>query len=294
MADFYELIGMIQKEYPQIFAILSKPGILDVALQIVQAEIDQRPWTANQIEAALQATSYYQTTNQAGRTWDVQNALDPASARSAQDARAKEIGDFMQQAGLMVTPDEAKYLAGVSLSNGDTAEVWQYNILHSQYGQDRLSVSMPAANQVEQIAAQYGIPLSDQSVTAWAQKLILGEVTLDNFDAYAKEQAKSLYPSLSDAIDAGITVRQYADPYAQIAARELGINPNDFNLADPKWSAPLTQIDPSSGARTAMTLQSWQSHIRSDPTYGYDTTTGARDQAAQFATNLAQQFGAQG
>lgn len=293
MADFFDLIALIQKDHPDIFAILSKPGVLEVALQIVQAEIDHTPWSADQIDAALHATPYYQSTPKAGRTFDTLQALDPATARSQQEQRADQMQAWASSNGMNLSRDAALFTAGVSLSSGFTDQQWQQDIIRNQYSQIA-SNRMPIDQQLHAAAAQYGVPVSPLTNLDWAGQIMTGQTTMDAFDAYLREQAKSLYPALADAIDAGITVRQYADPYAQIASRELGINPADFDLSDQKWSAPLNQIDPQTGARTAMTLSSWQSHIRSDPIYGYDTTTGARDQAAQFATSLAQQFGAMG
>jgi hypothetical protein len=110
---------------------------------------------------------------------------------------------------------------------------------------------------------------------------------------YAIEQAKSLFPGLTAALDAGQTVDQYADPYKQIATQELNVNPADIQWTDPKWMKALNQVDPKTGARTSMSLDQWLSTLRTDPTYGYDQTNKAGQQAAQLATQLSQRFGAQ-
>lgn len=295
MADFYDLVRQIQSEYPAIFALLNKPGVFDAALRIVEAEQPgNTPMTAAQITATLQATPYYQSTPQAGRDFDTKTALDPASARQMADDRAQQMLAWARANGLNLSPDQANYASWSTLQKGyTTPEQWQRDIMTNIYAQTATN-QMPVVDELHQQAAQYGVPLGDLTKLDWARQIISGGATIDSFDSYLREQAKSLYPSLAGAIDAGVTVRQYADPYAQIASKELNINPNDFDLTDPKWSAPLNQIDPKTGARTAMTLAAWQSEVRKNPVYGYDTTTGARDQAAQFATQLAQEFGAQG
>jgi hypothetical protein len=128
----------------------------------------------------------------------------------------------------------------------------------------------------------------------WATKLASGAVDQAAITGYAQEQAKSLFPGLADAISRGVTVRQYADPYLQIANQELGINTSTVSLTDPKWMKAINTIDPKTGARTSMNLSDWTSLVRSDPTYGYDKTTQASSQAADFAGRLGQMMGATG
>jgi hypothetical protein len=108
------------------------------------------------------------------------------------------------------------------------------------------------------------------------------------------EQAKSLFPGLTSALDQGVTVRQYAEPYLQIAQQELGTNINAISLTDPKWNAAVNQIDPKTGQRVSMNLSDWTSKIRSDSQYGYDTTEQARTRAAQLSTQLTNMMGAIG
>jgi hypothetical protein len=80
--------------------------------------------------------------------------------------------------------------------------------------------------------------------------------------------------------------------YLQIAQQELGVNPSDISLTDAKWMKALNQVDPKTGQRAAMSLDSWLSTIRSDAAYGYDKTSKARGDATTLAAQLQQRFGA--
>lgn len=296
--DFFGFLQLIHDEMPGIFAVIQQPGILQVALNIINARKAGAPLTQQQIQDQYQNTDFYKNTPEQGRQWYIALATDPASANQLKEQRAQQITNWLSQQGLPVSQDEANTIAGISLARGYDTSGWQHDILNSPFYTSLLERSThgasPIGDDLDKAARDMGIPISPLTRLDWQRKIALGEVDMNTFQSYLTEQAKSLYPGLADAIDAGVTVRQYADPYAQIASKELGINPADFDLTDPKWSTALQQKDPKTGANTAMTLQSWQSHIRSDPTYGFDQTTGARDQAAQFATRLAQQFGAMG
>lgn len=155
-----------------------------------------------------------------------------------------------------------------------------------------------ANRQVEERAAQYkamlgdyAVDLADVTVQQWALKTLSGEVPEQGFADYLREQAKSLFPSLSAAIDAGITVRQYADPYVQRASKMLEVAPDSIDFTQERWRRALVKIDPTTGKRTAMDLSEWENLLRTDPSYGWDRTNQARSQAAELAAQLERTFG---
>ena len=144
---------------------------------------------------------------------------------------------------------------------------------------------------VKQIASSYAVPIDDASAYKWALDIQSGAADQAGVTNWAKEQAKSLFPSLGAALDSGLTVDQYAAPYRSIAAQELNINPDTVQWSDPKWQAALSQIDPKTGVRTSMSLDDWTRKLRSDPVYGFDQTQGAKNQAVDFATKIGQALG---
>jgi len=148
----------------------------------------------------------------------------------------------------------------------------------------------PTGEGFRALAASYLVPMSQQSLDKWTGNVLRGESTLDDFEAYAKTQAKSLFPELADSIDRGITVEDYLSPYREIAARTLEVSPDDVDWTAPKWSQAVFQTD-EKGGRRVMGLADWQKTLRSDAKYGYDQTGEARDQASTLATSLLKKFG---
>jgi hypothetical protein len=139
-------------------------------------------------------------------------------------------------------------------------------------------------------AGQYYVPMSDQALQGWTQKIIGGQITADSFSAYLKEQAKSLFPGLANAIDQGITVQHYTDPYRQIAAQTLELNPDSVDFSSPKFSPALYQKDAKTGANTSMTLSDFGTYLRGLPDYA--KTNQANQQVADFGSSLLNTFGA--
>jgi hypothetical protein len=142
-----------------------------------------------------------------------------------------------------------------------------------------------------QMAAKYAVPLSDQIVDKWSQDLATGMVDMNVYESYLREQAKSLFPGLANAIDRGITVDQYVQPYAQIAVQELGVNPAEIDWRDPKWNTAIHRIDPKTGVPTAMSLSDWTKELRTNSVYGFDQTQRAQEQAAALGQALLQRMG---
>lgn len=285
-----QTMELVRSQYPELIPILSKPGIQDAVFQAVQNN-----WTPARLQAALQATEYYRTTGNQDRAWDILTTIDPQTANVQLDIANRRVEALVAQTG--ITPDAATL---ANLKQWTAARGWDDSTLRmffvayskkSETGPPTGELATNAA-QVHALAAQYGVPLSDEAALDWANKLVAGGVDQNAVKGYMIEQAKSLFPSLTGALDAGVTVRQYADPYAQIAARELNMNPNDFNLSDQKWLTPLQQIDPKTGQRTSMSLDQWQTALRTDPKYNYDTTQNGQSAAAALTTALAQKMGA--
>lgn len=148
------------------------------------------------------------------------------------------------------------------------------------------------AAQIKEQSDSYLVPMDDQTRRNWSMKILTGEVQPAEMNTYLRETAKSMFPQLAGAIDRGLTVRDYAAPYRSIAANTLEVAPESINLADTKWRRALDGMADDKGQRTAMSLFEWEKMLKTDTTYGYDRTKGARTEAAQFASKLQETFGA--
>jgi hypothetical protein len=293
--DLMTMLNVIQTQFPDALPILQQPGVAAVYVAYLNSgsSPDNPPWTKAQLEAALRATPYYQNTPKATRDFNIDQATDPATARTKGAATKRLFDDISHQIGLTAPPDFNLFARAVS--EGWDANRIKYELiattnwgggLYPQGGEIGAS-----AAKVNSLANEYGVPLSDMTKVQWGRQLAQGAIDEQGLQGYLIEQAKSLFPALSDALDRGITVKQYAQPYLQLAQQELDIDPNTVNLTDQKWMSALNQVDPKTGQRVSMSLDSWLSKIRSDPAYGYDTTAQGRNSATQLAAALQQKMG---
>lgn len=137
------------------------------------------------------------------------------------------------------------------------------------------------------------VPLGDQAMTQWAQAIVGGTQTIADFQAYLKDQAKSLFPTLSTYLDQtpGGTVKTYLDPYAQTISKTLGMPAGDIDWMDPKWFRFVNASDPKTGERRTVDIADVARTIIADPQYGFDQSNNGKQQKAAFAQTMLKDWG---
>ena len=284
--------GTLAVDYGFALSVLnSNPELKKIFQQAVGGQ-----WTTDKFTAALRNTKWFKTVSASAREWIILQGADPATAKARQAARIQTIRDEAGALGVALTPAQLKAISNQSLMFGwDDNQVknaisadWKYNPKTSQAG-----LAAQTIDTMRKAAADYLVPLSDQAIQSWGTRVLAGTATADDFTEYAKQQAKGLFPTLAPVIDRGISVSQYLDPYKQLAAQTLGVAPESVDFTASKWRKAVDgSVDPATKIRAPMSLSDWQATLRSDPTYGYDTTAQGRQDAAALSTQLAQKFGA--
>lgn len=148
---------------------------------------------------------------------------------------------------------------------------------------------MSALRQMKLAASDYAVPMSDEAINGWLQRIEMGTATPEEFRQYLTDTATSRFSWLGDQLQHGQSIRQILDPYVQTAARMLGIPPESIDFSDPKWIAALEYIDPGAGKKRQMTLEEWSTYVRG--MYGWDQSKDAHDQVASFGMKLGKMFG---
>jgi hypothetical protein len=252
----------------------------------------EKGWSKEVMQGELFKTQWWQKQSETTRNWLALSKTDPATAEFQITQRTADLTNKASVLGIGLTPDRARQIATDSLRYGwndtqlQTALANEINFAGVQVG--GIATLMQGLTEASK---DYLIPISTPTLQSWTKQIIGGTQTEENFKAYLVTQAKSLFPYLANALDTGMSVRQYVDPYVQMAAKTLELNPADIDLTQAKWLAPLQRVDPATGQRGVMSLSDWDREMRMNPTYGYDRTQGARDQAASLSADLARMFG---
>jgi hypothetical protein len=281
----FNMVNAITEQYPAFAPLLQIP---EIAKLLIQASTPGAQWSPAKLQAEIQGTNWWKTNSDSAKAWQVTKLVNPATAAQSAAASAAGILSLAGQEGIVLTPEQV-----ASLASQANEHAWTSTQLQQHIGQQANPKTLKAGTiQSTQrtlggIAQSYGVPLSDQAAFSWAQRIAEGTATQEGFNAYAQDQAKLHFPTLAKHIDQGMTVRQLADPYLQIAGQTLGVDPNSLDISSPRWAAALQHRDKEGNIVGPLTTLDWTRKIMEDPVYGYDHTSNA--QAA--ATSLVQQLG---
>lgn len=132
--------------------------------------------------------------------------------------------------------------------------------------------------------------ISDIEVQDYARKIATGKMTADDLSVIVGRSHGKNYPQFADRLSSipGATVRSLADPYINLMAKELELDPESINLDDPELDKAL-RPDGTAGKMPAMSLADFKMALRKSPKWEY--TTAANEAARSSATNLARAFG---
>lgn len=249
-------------------------------------------WAPDRFQAAIQGTNWWKTHQASERQWEAAVQSDPAQALALKRQKVAELQSQARQMGS--EPDDTTLWAWaeMALRYGWTP-TQQQDILASWWSLDQGTQKGAAATiwqDINALSSDYAITLSDATKERWTQQVLAGDVTVEEFKGYLSEMAASQWTGLKDVLSRGVTVRQFAEPFLQLAARELEIDPATIDLKDPKWQAFLDRRN-DKGEWSPMSLREWRSTVRSDPAFGWDKTEGARQQSAELTTALGERFG---
>ena len=251
-------------------------------------------WDPSRFVAGLRGTKWFKQTSDTARQWTMLKASDPATARRKTAEHRASLRDSAAALGVTLSKGQLDKMTNNAIMFGWTtdqtrdsiAKYYDYSASTPQAG-----LAGQTVDKMKEISHNYLVPISNATIDSWTRKTLAGSATVADYEEYAKKQAVSLFPTMKDAINGGMTVQEYVDPYRQVAASQLEINPAEIDFMDPKWRASIETVDPATGKRAPMSLGDWTNTVKSDPVYGWDKTNKAAGEAAAFTTKLAGMFG---
>jgi hypothetical protein len=279
----------VNEHYGQYAYLYDVPELKDKVLRPAVVE----GWDADRIIGALETTTWWQKTESSARLFKEEKYRDPASVADKVNAKFTVFKNLVRAKGITVPDADLREMASDAIEfdwddNETTAAMGRF---FKYDPSNLLGEAADTAVTMRQLHKAYLIPLSDATVQTWTEKVMRGDATTDDFEDYLRTQSKALFPMLSNQIDLGVTPDQWVDPYRQIAAQTLGLNPEAIDFRDPKWLAALDEPDPKTGSRRPMYLSDWTNKLKTDDVYGWDKTAQGREHGANLAKSLAQTFG---
>lgn len=249
-------------------------------------------------KADLMDTPWYKKHTAAQREWTQLQTADPAEAAHQLLTMQQQITQQAKAMGVPIPAGQVSQMARSALSmygQNPPSSVVQQMIGAQLHYKGSATYSGDVGNDIttlKDLATSYGVPLSDKTMQGWLQNIVSNGTDPKSYTDYLQKQAQSLYPTLAPQIKQGLTFQQAVDPYRQLAAQTLEVDPNTVDFTQPKWQKAIMQVDPTSGNRTAMSLDQWQTTMKTNPIYGYNNTQQASAQATDLISQLGKMWGA--
>lgn len=276
----------VRRNFPDVAPWLSHPELGPILMRAAREQ-----WDGAKLRAAISATKWWKATSEQQRSWDALKISDPASAQARIVAAEWQIRRLAQQIGIALDAGTIRTYALNLNRNGWAPEQVQEAIAtkFTLAPTDKPGSGQTTVAGLKALASQYNVPVSDPALQQWTQQILAGTRTDDDFRVYLIGLAKGAYKgneAIVKALDAGQTIRQLTDPYAQRIASLLGVNPDTIDWSDPRYSRFLQHYDAEAKEFRPMTDYEVTQRIKSDPAYGYLQTPTGRAEAAQFGAAI--------
>ena len=273
---------------PQYAWMMSNPELAPILIASASGAID-----GSQMQAALQGTNWWKTNGQAIRQFQALQATDPATAQQQVAIQRNTIIAEANSLGVQLSDQDITNLATMA-----TELSWDSNTIQQAVAQafkpaTNINTGGTAGNfydQAHQMMGQYAVPMSDNDIKWWTQQAVLGKADISGFENYLRNQAKTMYSFMGDALDKGITPQQWFAPYTSAASQLLGVSPDSIQWSDPKWLGAVTTRG-ADGSVTPVNLTQFQDTLRSNAAFGWSKTQDAVSTAYSTAKQIAQTFG---
>lgn len=251
------------------------------------------------MNAKLQNTSWYRTTQKSAREWAVQQSTDPATAEARIVASIEEIRTNASSQGFTLNDVSLRKLATDSIKFGWDSQQ-KLNALGSEQvanaqlggaqGMADLRQSSVGRNLRAKAAAYFQKP-SEEMISSFTQQILLGQKSEVQFEEAMRDSARTQFRSLQPALDKGQDVDTAMYAYKQQAESILGssIDSTQIDWTQDKWNKALNFQDAKTGEYRQMDLWEWNKYLRTLPEW--QNTNEAKSAYGDLAISLARGFG---
>lgn len=276
----------LASQYGWAFSFLnSEPSIAGLFQQAVAENM-----TPEKFKAKLRETDFWKNNSETARLALQEKATDPATWAAKIDANKLVIQQLAAKVGAMVPEGELPKLAD-QMTMLDMSEEQLRQVLAGWVDFTGKTMNGEAGmyvNGMRQYADSMGVEIDQQSMKNYAQLMIKGLSTTQDFQNFIQDQAVSTYPAFAEQIKAGQTVKNIANPYIQMMSQSLEMNPASIGLKDPTIQLALNGLD-QNGKPTGRNLVDFQNTLRGDPRWR--TTQQAQDKTMNIGNSVLKNMG---
>lgn len=250
-------------------------------------------WTQAKFNAELAETDFWKNNADVTRQALQMKATDPGSWNAAINANKLVISQLAAKMGAAVPDGLLPKMAEDMQMYGMTEDNLRPILAdYIDFSKNNLTgeAGMHEYN-MRAYANDMGVDLNQQSIKNYAQLVVKGMATQDDYQNYIREQAMSAYPAFTQQIQGGVRVKDIANPYIQSMAQSLEMNPFDITLKDPMIKQAMNGVN-QDGKPAGLSVGDFQTMLRGDPRWR--TTKQAQDKAMNIGAMVLKNMGVLG
>jgi hypothetical protein len=247
-------------------------------------------WTPDKFQAELRNTDFWKNNSDVARKALQQKSADPATWSAKMDANKMVVSQLASKLGAAIPdgqlPKLAEQMEMFGMNEEQLASIlggWVDFTNGTMTGQAGMY-----EHNMRQYADSMGVDLGQQSIKNYAQLMIKGLSSQQDFQNFVNEQATSAYPAFSEQIKAGQNMKNIANPYIQMMSQSLEMDPNTISLKDPTIMAGLNGVD-EKGKPVGRNLVDFQQMLRGDPRWRQ--TQQAQNQTMNIGNSVLKNMG---
>jgi hypothetical protein len=243
------------------------------------------------IQQEIRGTNYWQTTISATKNFDQlvdadkQNLITQTKSRIANTYG--DIGLTEDTLNQVATTVARTGLTGLGEKQAVYNAVFKTGAPQVQAGRALGGVD---ADRIKQLGKAYNFNVTDsqiQSILTGTPEASTGQVlTEEGLRQRLQKYVKGAMPQIADQIDAGLTLEDIGGNYRRYAAQLLERSEDEIDM----FSGPYLK---AFGTKESgqLSLSDWISTVKTDPTFGWQYTKTANQQATDIGLTLAKAFG---
>ncbi len=275
----YGFLGQLAKGNPELKKLLELAAKENYSPQKFQYAIEDSDW--------------WKTTSDTRRQYSILKASDPETWEQNLGNAQRNVNQLLNEMGVSGTGPWQQNLAFNAIVNGWDEQTLRENIARTGTvakgeGGHLMGTAADLSAKMRETAANYGIPVTEKSISSQVHAVLAGYNTIADYDALYLQRAKSRYPGLSVNLDSGLTIRDIADPYIAQMAQTLEVGEGSIDLMDRYVQKALTYKG-EDGRPASQALWEFEQTLKEDPRW--DKTKNANEEAAGLAATIGRDWG---
>lgn len=226
-------------------------------------------WDPTMFKAELKGTKWFKVTSDANRKAQLMKSEDPATYKAMVSASKVAASQMAVKMGAILSDKALNKLASNIVNYGwQDAQIQDFLGNYIKFNDKHVLGGMAgnAFQQLRTLAYDNGVSVTDDQLKKQAAYVVKGVSTMEKEAANIRGIAMGTYPAFADQIEAGVNMKDIADPYVQSLAKVLELPATEVDMFNPKIKAALNRAGPD-GKPSPMSLTDFENSLRDDPSW---------------------------